>query len=581
MKKINYKKNGHLILGINGWIESGHDASAALIEVTSNDCKIIAAIEEEKVIGVKCAYDRLPVNAISEILKMTSLSPNEIDDIAIGWDYPKLYKTIGRPFPFKNDKELLSIIFPQNTEKVSIPITYVEHHLSHAASAFKVSNFNEALVVVIDGCGEGESFSIWSGKGEKLDCLYRAPICTSFGFLFEATNVLLGFNVNESGKTMGLAAYGKSVYMEKILESFENNNINPSGEFNKLCNKIQRLSKIKNISDFDNQDMLIRVWLMVFEYKMKMKSIYKKPKSFYEYPEQYKNLAASIQSVLEYKVINEIKKWIKMTGLHNVCVSGGVGLNCTNNGKILSLKEVEGIFVQPAAGDAGVALGSALQRAEQLGFCSIIKEKFSPYLGMELDEDEVIEYLKDNNIKYKIVDGAQKYIAQQIKEDNIMAVVQGRNEWGPRALGNRSIISNARKNKLDQINAKVKNRELGRPLAPSMLKEDYVFLNRKVKSFNEYMNVAYKAENFNDEVKSIIHTDNTYRPQYVTKKNNKIYFEQLKEIKGQLGHSVIINTSLNNETPIVYSMEQAIRLFKQKSLSTMVFNNQIIIENSI
>ena len=113
------------------------------------------------------------------------------------------------------------------------------------------------------------------------------------------------------------------------------------------------------------------------------------------------------------------------------------------------------------------------------------------------------------------------------------------------------------------------------------LKEDYVFLNRKVKSFNEYMNVAYKAENFNDEVKSIIHTDNTYRPQYVTKKNNKIYFEQLKEIKGQLGHSVIINTSLNNETPIVYSMEQAIRLFKQKSLSTMVFNNQIIIENSI
>lgn len=123
MKKINYKKNGHLILGINGWIESGHDASAALIEVTSNDCKIIAAIEEEKVIGVKCAYDRLPVNAISEILKMTSLSPNEIDDIAIGWDYPKLYKTIGRPFPFRNDKELLSIIFPQNTEKVSIPIT--------------------------------------------------------------------------------------------------------------------------------------------------------------------------------------------------------------------------------------------------------------------------------------------------------------------------------------------------------------------------------------------------------------------------------------------------------------------------
>lgn len=581
MKKMEYKKNGHLILGVNGWIESGHDASAALIEVTKSSCRIIVALEEEKVTGKKCAYDRFPTQAIKEILEMTSLTPDDIDDIAIGWNYPKLYKLINRQFPFANDKELLNILFSGKKISKKIPITYIEHHLSHAASAYRVSKFSEALVVVIDGCGEEEAFSIWLGEDTKLKCLYKSPINTSFGFLFEATNLSLGFRVNESGKTMGLAAYGKPLYKGQLMESFAENDLSPSKDFEKLCKSVQRLTNINNLSSFENQDLMIRTWLMLFEEKMKLGMISSKPDSFYDYSNDYKNLAASVQSTLEEKITLEIKKWLNKTGLRNVCIAGGVGLNCTNNGKILTLNEVEQMFVQPAAGDAGVSLGSALELAEQLGYKSIISHDFTSYLGVELDDGEIIQYLKDNNIRYKYVEGAEKYIAEKIAKDGIVAVFQGKNEWGPRALGNRSIISSANKGKRDIINAKVKNRELGRPLAPSMLKEDFGFLNNNVKMFNEYMNVAYKAEQYLDEISSILHIDNTYRPQYVTEDKNITYFRQLKEIKKELGKSIIINTSLNNDTPIVYSVKQALKLFGQNSLSLMVFNNHIILDNDL
>lgn len=444
-----------------------------------------------------------------------------------------------------------------------------------------MSKFSEALVVVIDGCGEEEAFSIWLGEDTKLKCLYKSPINTSFGFLFEATNLSLGFRVNESGKTMGLAAYGKPLYKGQLMESFAENDLSPSKDFEKLCKSVQRLTNINNLSSFENQDLMIRTWLMLFEERMKLGMISSKPDSFYDYSNDYKNLAASVQSTLEEKITLEIKKWLNKTGLRNVCIAGGVGLNCTNNGKILTLNEVEQMFVQPAAGDAGVSLGSALELAEQLGYKSIISHDFTSYLGVELDDGEIIQYLKDNNIRYKYVEGAEKYIAEKIAKDGIVAVFQGKNEWGPRALGNRSIISSANKGKRDIINAKVKNRELGRPLAPSMLKEDFGFLNNNVKMFNEYMNVAYKAEQYLDEISSILHIDNTYRPQYVTEDKNITYFRQLKEIKKELGKSIIINTSLNNDTPIVYSVKQALKLFGQNSLSLMVFNNHIILDNDL
>ena len=493
MKKINYKKNGHLILGINGWIEGGHDASATLVEVTDNSCKIIAALEEEKITGNKNAYDTLPIHAVKEILEMTSLSPDDIDDVTIGWNYPKLYNLLNKQFPFSNDKELLNLIFMGKLNKKEIPVTYIEHHLSHAASAYRVSNYDNALIVVIDGCGEEESFSIWVGTGESLKCLYKSPIYTSFGFLFEATNLLLGFKVNESGKTMGLAAFGKPTFKEVLMDSFENSNLNPSNNFMKLCKSTQRLTGINNISSFQNQDLMIKIWLMLFEEKMNLKILHSKPNSFYKYSEQYKNIAASSQSVLEEKVFFEIKKWLKKTGLHNVCIAGGVGLNCTNNGKVLLMDEIEQMFVQPAAGDAGVSLGSALQRAEQLGYKSMITHNFTPYLGIELDDCEIIDYLKENNVKFKCVSRAEKYIAEKIEKGDTIALFQGRNEWGPRALGNRSIISRPNNGKKDFINQKIKNRELGRPLAPSMLKDDFSVLNNNIKVFNRYMNKIGRA----------------------------------------------------------------------------------------
>lgn len=578
MKKINYEKQGYLILGINGWIESSHDASATLIEVTKESCRIIAAIEEEKVIGIKCAYDRLPIHSIRQILDLASLIPDDIDEIVFGWDYPQLYRQLNKEFPFSSDYELLKVLFPDSNLRRQIPVHYINHHLSHASSVYRTSNFDEALIVVVDGNGENESCSVWTGKLGEIKCIGTTSIDSSFGFLYEATNIMLRFNVNESGKTMGLAAYGKPEYKDILLDYYINDGMQVNDEFQKLCNAVRKISNESDMVAFNCQEILIKTWLIIFADKLKLRAINKKPDSFYDCEEKFKNLAASIQTILEEKVTREIKKWIKITGIKNVCIAGGVGLNCTMNGKILAIDDIEEIFVQPASGDAGVSLGSALERARQIGMKSKITHAFSAYLGIELEDHEIVEYLKSENVRYKYVEDAGSYIADRICEGEIIALFQGRNEWGPRALGNRSIVSRPNEGKLDVINQNIKHRELGRPLAPSMLVEDACVLNNHVKSYCEYMNVAYKAEKKEKDFASILHIDNTYRPQYVSQKANSLYFQQLRQIKKNLGNSIVINTSLNNTTPIVYGVNQALNLFSQESLAAMVLNNRIILE---
>lgn len=575
MKKLNYVKKGHLILGVNGWLEGSHDASAALVEVTENSCRIIAALEEEKVRGIKGLYDCFPTEAIKNILEMCELQPEDIDEVTFGWDYPTYYKQLNLEWPYKDDREIISQIFDKQDIKKEISVTFINHHLAHAASSYRTSQFNHALNFVIDGNGENESCTVWLGQNDTLEQLATYSVESSFGFLYEAVNLVQGFRNNESGKTMGLAAYGKPEFLDQIKGMYEEDSLEIGSKFKEKYNQVQRFNKTKGILAY--QDDVIKTWLMILKDELNLSKNTKKPGSFYDIEEQYKNLAATVQKCLEDKMLNEVSKWVRKLGINKVCISGGVGLNCTENGKILGLQEVDEIFVNPAAGDAGVSLGSALERAHQLGYCSRIQEEFSPYLGVEVSNEEVMEYLQEHGIGYEQVEGAEAFIVDTLMQGKTLAVFQERNEWGPRALGARSIISLPTAGKLDFINQQVKERELGRPLGPSMLQVDSCKLKDHMKVYGKYMNIAYTAEYEDETFASILHCDKTYRPQFVDAGMNKAYASQLQTLKDKTGNSIVINTSFNHTTPIIYHIEQAIEFLAHKEISAVVFNNQIIV----
>ncbi|WP_281061763.1 carbamoyltransferase N-terminal domain-containing protein, partial [Clostridioides difficile] len=223
-----------------------------------------------------------------------------------------------------------------------------------------------------------------------------------------------------------------------------------------------KIEKIKDKNDFyDYQSNVIKTWLLIFRKELNISVSKKKINSFYECDKTYKDLSASVQKVLEYKIIKEINYWVEELNLSNLCIAGGVGLNCRMNGKIIKLDSVKNLYIQPAAGDAGVALGSAMELANRKGYFSKIKSLFDPYLGCEYEDYEIEKFLYLNNIEFKKVKSAEKYIAESIAKNKVIALFQGRNEWGPRALGKRSIISSPIKGNADYINLNIKHRELG------------------------------------------------------------------------------------------------------------------------
>ena len=572
MQKKIYKKDGYLILGVNGWIERRHDASAALIEVTKHSCRILGALEEEKIIGIKRAYDMFPTKSIQCLLNMFSLCPEDIDEIAIGWNFPQFYKNLNYTYPFVSDAMILEQIFGRPINK-QIQIHFVDHHLAHAACSYRTSNYKDALVFVLDGQGEDTSISVWKTENHVLIKLEEMPISCSLGYMYEAANYILGFQTYESGKTMGLAAYGTPTYTDEILSCFPDFNL---GHKLKLYMKMFRHYSIKTM---DMSPTMISTWRYFYENDLGTLQNDEKITSFYETPLIYKNLASSVQRVLEIKVIDIIKKFVEETNIHEICLGGGVALNCKMNGEVLKEKCVDRLFINPAANDAGVSLGAALELAHQSGYCANISGEFNPFLGIAFSNDEIIANLKEKGIKYYVVDDAADYVAKCIEQNRVLALFQGRNEWGPRALGNRSIIANSTVlNNLDYINGFVKDREFGRPLSPSIIDDEQTIFSKAVKMVGRYMNIAYYGENQIDKHPAIIHVDNTYRPGFVSEDFNQDYYHQLASVKGLMGSSVVINTSFNLKTPIICWMDDALEMWKTRALNSLVFNNSIIVE---
>lgn len=542
------------VLGINGWSERGHDGGASLIV----DGKLLFSVEEEKLICKRHAYDTLPLESIKACLNYGNITMDDIDKVVIGWDYEKLYEMLGEKFISK--EEMSKALF--NDEKYADKIEYLTHHQAHAYSAFIPSNYDKALVLIVDGQGEymGTSVYLADRNSKNLKLLMETPV--SLGYFYTGITKQIGFKGGEEGKTMGLASYGEPTYVEelrKLINLDENGNINCAFHIDKVGKDEEKASLEKW------KELLSNI-------------IPKRNGKIIEVTEDilpYANLAKSSQVILEEIMCGLIKKYVKETGVHDVCIAGGVGLNCPTSSAVENMDEVSRVFVQPAANDGGISLGAAIKGAIDLG--DDVKIEMIPYLGPEYSNKEIEKALKEKDYNYDEFDNIEEVIARLLAEGKIVANYQGRLELGPRALGNRSLLASPEKYEMLVRMNELKGREVWRPLAPAVMydKQETVFDSD---IFSPHMTKNFKVLNeMKDRLQAITHVDGTARIQSVTKEYNELFYNIINEFYKLTGIPVVINTSFNVKgEPIVCTPQEAIDSFERMNLDYLSIGNYLV-----
>ena len=589
------------ILGISAFY---HDSAAALII----DGKIIAAAQEER-FSRKKHDSSYPFNAVEFILKRANLSLNKVDYIVF-YEKPFLkferlletylafaprgFKSFSMAMPIWLREKLFQkkVLFDElknhnkNFNDIN-KIYFSEHHYSHAASAFYPSPFKRAVILTLDGVGEWATTTLAKGDEQNLEILKEIHFPHSIGLLYSAFTYYTGFKVNSGEyKVMGLAPYGEPKFKNLILD---------------------KLIDLK-------EDGTFRLNMEYFDYATGLKMINNKFSKLFGQPARnldkdlltqfHMDIASSIQTVTEEVILRLTKSISKEYGSKNLCMSGGVALNCVANGKILKEKIFENIWIQPAAGDAGGALGAALalwykelknKRSE-----SPKDEMQGSYLGPSFDDFEIENDLKRLGAKYTKFseNDILKIAAEELSKEKTIGWFQGRMEFGPRALGARSIIADPRSNKMQKnLNLKVKFRESFRPFAPSIIREDvskwfeldcdspYMLLVANVnKSIRKEMTSEEKKlfgiDKLNikrSDIPAVTHVDYSARIQTVHKNTNPRYYKLLQSFKKITGCPVLVNTSFNiRGEPIVCSVEDAYRCFMGTNLDILICGNFIL-----
>lgn len=557
------------ILGISGWENRGHDASACLLK---ND-KLIAFIEEERLIRKKHSYDVLPHNSIAFCLQKAEISVEDIDYLAISWNFPYHYKIRKMDWNFDKNK-LINIIFPKDifNYNKSPKIKFINHHLSHASSAFRCSGLKNALILVIDGQGEEFSTTLWHGNRNKIKFQKGWGINNSLGYFYEAASDFIGLGSSEPGKLMGLAAYGDPTYFGNFFRKTKKGYDSP-------------LTKI-NLKYIDEEEIVNKKWKKFFNKKIGKENIKKfkfynslgsilKEPQFFNY--KMRNLAASAQNTIEDIIMHLVRLGIKETCSKNLCIAGGVGLNCVLNGKILRHKLVDKIYVQPAAHDAGCSLGAAMELYSSLGYKSKTNLKHV-YYGLEFSNETIKDFLKKYRLNFDYYDDISGISAELLAKDKLLGCFQGKMEFGPRALGNRSILANPSNPKMKNIiNKKVKHREWFRPFAPTILddkKKEYI----ENASYSPFMLFAFPIKKEKQkEVPSITHIDGTTRPQTLTKNLNPLFYSIIKNFESETSIPLLLNTSFNvRGEPIVCTPNDAIKTFYSSGLDYLIIGNYLV-----
>lgn len=593
------------VLGISALY---HDSAAAIVK----DGKIIAAVQEERFTRKK-HDNRLPVNAIDYCLKECDIFFDELDYV-VYYDNPFL--TLDRfvsnvaSFDISTDdaiitdgfKQLFGVrmwIHEQLRKRYGFigkedKLLVTEHHISHAASAFYPSPYQEAAIVTIDGVGEWASLTIGKGEGNKIEIIKEIDYPNSLGLLYSTFTSFCGFKVNSGDyKFMGLAPYGEPVYYDDLCREIID--VKDDGSFT------------LNLDYFD-------FYRGKYMYSSKMESLFGGPARTPEskIARREMNIAASVQKLTEEIVLKVCKYAKEITGKNNLVMAGGVALNCVANGKLADSGLFNSIWIQPAAGDAGGALGAALLVDYEKGDERVVSEndiQSGSYLGVEYDSEEIKKFISGSNaILHKYIDDDDELFelaADYLAENKVVGWMRGRMEFGPRALGNRSILASPISPEMQsKINLKIKYRESFRPFAPSVTKEnagEFFDLNQDspymlvVGHVREDRRVPFDKESFLNEFQddmipivnaprsdlpAITHIDYSARVQTVSQYRNQDYYKLIKKFEKKTGYPVLVNTSFNvRGEPIVCSPEDAYRCFMRTEMDVLFIGNYVFLKS--
>ena len=582
------------ILGISAFY---HDSAACLVQ----DGKIINAAQEERFTRKKHDFS-FPENAINFCLTDAHIEAGDLDYIAF---YDKPFVKFERiletymafaPHGIRSFAKAIPLWIKQKLwikELISKnlgfdgPIIFPEHHESHASSAFFPSPFEKAAIVTVDGVGEWTTTSYGIGKDNNIKILAELHFPHSLGLLYSAFTYHTGFFVNSGEyKVMGLAPYGEPKYKDLILNELidlkEDGSFRLNMKYFNYCAGLTMTNK-------------------------KFDLLFGKPPRKPESPltQQDMDMARSVQEVIEESMLRICRKVYVETGSRNLCLAGGVALNCVANGRILREGPFEKIWIQPAAGDAGGALGAALfvwhqclgNNRETNGSEDVQR---GSYLGPEFEDSYILEYLKNNNIPHTRLsrESIPKTISDLILDQKVVGFFQGKMEFGPRALGTRSIIGDARSPKMQEImNLKIKFRESFRPFAPSVLAErvseffafdtesPYMLLVapvreeicHKMTSEEKRLFGLDKLHVVRSSIPAVTHVDYSARIQTVSKNTNPLYYETISRFAEKTGVPVIINTSFNvRGEPIVCSPEDAYRCFMRTNMDYLLVGSFLL-----
>ena len=570
-----------IILGINTY----HADSSACIIV---DGKLIAAIEEER-INRKKHFSGYPIESIRECLRIANKQDTEITDIAFntkplsnlfakGVFFLKNFSYDKNSFSerFKKKINVKKLLFENFTLNTNIKFHYIEHHLAHIASAFYPSGFKDAVGLSIDGSGDFVTLAISECKNNKITLTEKTNFPNSLGIFYHAMTQFLGFkNYGDEYKVMGLAAYGTPKYFNKIKANlFKDNNklifeLNLD-YFNHHKNNFQYITEDTLYIDEIFNSNLIKLFSPELENKNNK--------------EQFiKDFAASVQKVYEFFFKKIIEKLFLNNFSKNLVFAGGCALNSSANKFITNEKrQFKNIYIPCAPGDNGGALGAAFVVSAK--YSTKVENFKNPYLGKEFSKHEVLEILKHNNYKdkvtYKFMENDVdlfKSAAQLISEGNVIGWFQGCMEFGPRALGNRSILADPRNpNMKSIINMKIKRRESFRPFAPSVI-EKYQSDWFESDFTNPYMSsLAIVKSDKQKTIPSVTHIDGTARVQTVNSNNNSKYLNLINAFYLLTGVPILLNTSFNENEPIVMKPEESLDCLIRTDMDAVFINNYLV-----
>jgi carbamoyltransferase len=554
------------ILGINSVY---HESAAALLI----DGKLVAAVEEERFNRIKHAKEahfdnphQFPERAIRWCLKHTGLTADDIDHFAYSFD-PRLRRTRFRPewwFPEWEETFLLRLGQVQGVaeelfgRKLAQKFHFVPHHLAHAASAYFPSGFDRAAILNIDGIGEAAGSELAKAEGTRITRIETFNYPHSLGFLWEVMSGYLGFSPYDASKVMGLAAYGNPEtfrrQFQSILHAGEEDYAVAREYIGFNDDKQDRLGALFGAGRYMETEPLLP---------------------------RHADVAAALQEATNAAVMALVRRLKRKVPSDNLCIAGGVALNCVTNEVVRQSGVFANVFIPSAPHDAGTAIGAAL-----LVHCAREKKKppqhgySTPYLGPAFSRRDILAAVKSAGLKARQSKSPARDAAKMIADGKIVAWFQGRMEFGPRALGNRSLLADPRRPEMRAIlNQKVKHREDFRPFAPSVMAEhaDDWFETGNHLASHEFMLFAPRVKpERRDRIPAIVHQDGTARVQLVSRKSNRRFHELLSCFHERTGVPLVVNTSFNDSEPIVCSPMDAIVTFRKSGIDALVMDDVVL-----